>query len=552
VTQRIAGQDWLFLSLKMGPLTAVAEWAAGIITNHPNHRVIISTHLYERPEGTRDGVLARNGAYSAGIHDPTFGTPLGNDAEELWRRYFKDCPNIVMILSAHYGFTLDKADYAYNAETGPGRNIAYGTGGNAVHEIFSNYQNDYPNTTASRQGGWVRLYTFTGNTVHAETYSVTAATNKFGTAHDFNLDLGQAQRVPGSKTVNALSEYGRTIAVPDSDLADGLFFYAPMNEQWGTNVLDVVSGTIGNPYARAGQTLACAFVTNGLRGSALEFGSWSHVDFGNLPSPYLSALSCSVWFRTIAGTAANGTLIGRHNGTSDSQFSLTYTPVTPQIAVSLTSITPTVVSRAFALPQPGTDGAWHHYAFVYDGVNVTAYFDGQSLGTQAGPTGGPFLNTSTRSLWLGDYMLMGGGEEYTIQGTMDEPKLWSRALSADEITYLASSAGPQLGLSRVSATQTLTASTAIKASAPIVRVVGSGGAVTLTATPTLADGVDAQEIEIWGTNDSNTVALQDEGTLTGSNIQLPGTVRTLGLGDVMILRFNSTTGFWYETGFVNN
>jgi hypothetical protein len=103
-----------------------------------------------------------------------------------------------------------------------------------------------------------------------------------------------------------------------------------------------------------------------------------------------------------------------------------------------------------------------------------------------------------------------------------------------------------------SAVQSLTAATAILANAPIVRVVGSGGAVTLTATPTLADGVDAQEIEIWGTNDSNTVAIQDEGTLTGSNIQLPGTVRTVGLGDVIILRFNSTTGYWYESGFSNN
>lgn len=104
----------------------------------------------------------------------------------------------------------------------------------------------------------------------------------------------------------------------------------------------------------------------------------------------------------------------------------------------------------------------------------------------------------------------------------------------------------------VSAVQSLTASTAILANAPIVRVVGSGGAVTLTATPTLADGVNGQAVEIWGTNDSNTVAIQDEGTLTGSNIQLPGTVRTLGLGDVLILRFNSTTGYWYEAGFVNN
>jgi len=547
ITQRIAGEDWLFLSLKMGPLDAQAAWAAGVITNHPTHRVVIATHLYERPEGTRDGVLARNGAYSAGIHDPTYGSPLGNDAEELWYRYFKACPNIVIITSSHYGFTLDKADYAYNADVGFGRNIAYGIAGNAVHEIFANYQNDFPNTTASRQGGWVRLYTFTGNSVHAETYSVAAATNKFGNAHDFTFDIGQSQRVPGAKNVNALSEYTRTIAVPDSELADGLFFYAPLNEQWGTNIVEVISGNVGNPYARPAQTLACSFTTNGLRGSALEFGNWSHVDFGNVPSPYLSALSCSVWFRSTS-LDASGVFIGRHNGSTDSQFAFTFTPVTPQVSVSLTSITPTVVSRAFALPQNGLDGAWHHYAFVYDGTNVTAYFDGQSLGAQAGPTGGPFLNTSTRSMWLGDYQIMGGGDEYCIIGTLDEPKLWSRALSAAEITYLATSAGPQLGLSRVSTVQSLAAGTKIKANAPIVRVVGSGGAVTLTGTPTIVDGVDGQELEIWGTSDSNTVAIQDNDTLPGSNIQEPGTVRTLGLGDVMILRFDSTTGFWYETG----
>lgn len=100
--------------------------------------------------------------------------------------------------------------------------------------------------------------------------------------------------------------------------------------------------------------------------------------------------------------------------------------------------------------------------------------------------------------------------------------------------------------------QTLSAGTAISANATKVRVVGSGGAVTLTAAPTIADGTDGQVLIIQGTDDTNTVAIQDQDSLASSNVQLGAASRTLGKGDVLTLTFDGTDSLWYEVTFTNN
>lgn len=97
--------------------------------------------------------------------------------------------------------------------------------------------------------------------------------------------------------------------------------------------------------------------------------------------------------------------------------------------------------------------------------------------------------------------------------------------------------------------QTLAAGGTILANANSIRVVGSGAARTLTSTPTIADGVDGQVLTIFGTDATNTVTLQDSGTLASSNLKLQAAARTLALGDVLVLRFDSTASLWYEVSF---
>lgn len=98
------------------------------------------------------------------------------------------------------------------------------------------------------------------------------------------------------------------------------------------------------------------------------------------------------------------------------------------------------------------------------------------------------------------------------------------------------------------AVQTLAAGNAVSPNAGKVRVAGSGGAVIITATPSITNpGVDGQRLLIMGTSDANTVELQDISTLGGSNLNLAGNANVvLGAGDILDLIWDSTVPGWFE------
>lgn len=81
-------------------------------------------------------------------------------------------------------------------------------------------------------------------------------------------------------------------------------------------------------------------------------------------------------------------------------------------------------------------------------------------------------------------------------------------------------------------------------------VINGTGTLTLESTPQIATttAVSGQSITIMG--GSNPVTFVDEGTLTGSLLELGAAGRALGAGDILKLRYYS--GKWYEEGFVNN
>ena len=81
-------------------------------------------------------------------------------------------------------------------------------------------------------------------------------------------------------------------------------------------------------------------------------------------------------------------------------------------------------------------------------------------------------------------------------------------------------------------------------------VVNTSGTLTSTATPFLSTttAISGQSITLMG--GSNVLTLQDNGTLSGSLLELGDTTRALGAGDILRLRYYG--GKWYEEGFVNN
>ena len=79
------------------------------------------------------------------------------------------------------------------------------------------------------------------------------------------------------------------------------------------------------------------------------------------------------------------------------------------------------------------DGNWHFVVGTYDGHNVRLYVDGKQVGNGTPATGSiPYgLPTGNNDLFLGHYDGCDGSD---FEGSIDEPTVWSQALSASQIS----------------------------------------------------------------------------------------------------------------------
>lgn len=92
-------------------------------------------------------------------------------------------------------------------------------------------------------------------------------------------------------------------------------------------------------------------------------------------------------------------------------------------------------------------------------------------------------------------------------------------------------------------------------------VVSSGGAIKLTSVPnisttTIVGGTvtipDGTFLVITATTTAGTVTFQDQGTLTGSQLELGAATRTLTKDKTLTLIFDATELVWKELSFGNN
>jgi Concanavalin A-like lectin/glucanases superfamily len=78
------------------------------------------------------------------------------------------------------------------------------------------------------------------------------------------------------------------------------------------------------------------------------------------------------------------------------------------------------------------DGNWHFVAGTYDGTAVHLYVDGSEVGSgtpRTGPIGYGLPNSN--DLFVGHYAGCSGQDDFN--GAIDEPQVWSRALSASDV-----------------------------------------------------------------------------------------------------------------------
>jgi hypothetical protein len=114
----IGGTDYLMITLNHGPIDAILNWAADLIEQHPNHRVIITTHWYLAPDGEPGDIE------DYGTSQP----PVTNHGDAIWNKLINRYENIFLVMSGHW------------AVDSPVITQKVGDNGNLVNQILVNPQ----------------------------------------------------------------------------------------------------------------------------------------------------------------------------------------------------------------------------------------------------------------------------------------------------------------------------------------------------------------------------------------------------------------------------
>jgi len=87
-------------------------------------------------------------------------------------------------------------------------------------------------------------------------------------------------------------------------------------------------------------------------------------------------------------------------------------------------------------PDAGTgvwDGNWHFVVGTYDGSTVRLYVDGTEVGAGTRDSGAlAYGGPTSNDLFIGHYE---GCSGLDFSGSIDEPTIWTRALSANEVRF---------------------------------------------------------------------------------------------------------------------
>lgn len=99
--------------------------------------------------------------------------------------------------------------------------------------------------------------------------------------------------------------------------------------------------------------------------------------------------------------------------------------------------------------------------------------------------------------------------------------------------------------------QNITAASQAITIASTVKQLTANASYTLTSAPTIANGQDGQVVTIVNVDTTDTITLQDQGTLAGSNLRLSASSIALGPRDSIQLMYSSTIGDWVQIGQTN-
>ena len=224
-------------------------------------------------------------------------------------------------------------------------------------------------------------------------------------------------------------------------LDNGLLAYWKMDETSGVTAADATGN--GNTAALKG---GCVWAS-GKIGGALSFnGTDGYADYGNKPGLNFAANAPFTYAAWIKTTDNFGLIFSQRNSAGDS-------PVL-DIAVGYNGLDESPGCVMALLREDGaatgkhgnlvggriSDGTWHHAALTRNaGGRIELFLDGASQGAGAGPAGA--ITTDLRTIGCERCWVLAdarGADRQYLSATIDDARIYNRALTAAEIGVLAS------------------------------------------------------------------------------------------------------------------
>lgn len=169
-TFTVGSTKWLIINLDFAVNDDVLNWANDVVSSHPDHKVIMTTHGYAHMDGTP-------------ISDEDSGSLTGsakNNGEEMWTKFASLHKNMVMVISGHMESNLITI------------NQAKGVHGNTVSQFLIDQQT-LDKKYMNKEGkplGLVAMFYFDkdGKNVSIEWYS-TLRDKYFQTRNQISFDM---------------------------------------------------------------------------------------------------------------------------------------------------------------------------------------------------------------------------------------------------------------------------------------------------------------------------------------------------------------------------
>jgi hypothetical protein len=344
-----------------------------------------------------------------------------------------------------------------------------GVGGSFVPTTVSTYFDDlwhHAVAVIDRSAGTARIYvdgvnvpiaknaggecgTISGDTLSMDISSCGSATAFSGSMLSLGANDANGEQYGGllddtriyTRALSAsevLSLYNQNSIVLQStqstQVTDGLVGY------WSFNGKDVnwTSPTAGVAYDRSGQgnngtffnMSSTASPVAGKAGQAMSFNGGSSYITAAKPSGLTSTISVCLWAKwTSVGTGISTIqelVDNNHAGVPNRGFALQDRPDLGKVLTF--SASPGVGAGGVASTFQVGDGTWRHICGTNDGSTSRLYIDGVLNNSLAETPNANYQPTVSFGRWL-------GGNRY-LNGSMDETRLYNRAISASEVKQL--------------------------------------------------------------------------------------------------------------------